>query len=188
MPLGKYFGRGPMLRIEIRGVFFARSGSYIISFSIICRPVFKMAATNAHHRCGAVNLRSTQSRFYLYLCSIVFYIFSGGYSNTSVVHMRDQRNAKTDSILRLNAIPERGQNVPILKKRGPFFLLYRGRLGVIFQTPLFHQTCFQKKSCLGSKIGCKITRNSCLGVLNIYLNLWSRICTTLVFQWNLENF
>ena len=26
-----------------------------------------MAATNAHHRCGAVNLRSKQSRFYLYL-------------------------------------------------------------------------------------------------------------------------
>ena len=27
-----------------------------------------MAAANAHHRCGAVNLRSKQSRFYLYLC------------------------------------------------------------------------------------------------------------------------
>ena len=26
-----------------------------------------MAAANAHHRCGAVNLRSKQSRFYLYL-------------------------------------------------------------------------------------------------------------------------
>ena len=29
--------------------------------------VLKMAATYAHHRCGAVNLRSKQSRFYLYL-------------------------------------------------------------------------------------------------------------------------
>ena len=51
-----------------KGVYFSPDlvGTYSV-FQSFCRPVFKMAAANAHHRCGAVNLRSKQSRFYLYL-------------------------------------------------------------------------------------------------------------------------
>ena len=37
--------------------------------------VFKMVAANAHHQCGALNLRSKQSRFYLYLWSDVTQIY-----------------------------------------------------------------------------------------------------------------
>ena len=50
---------------------------YIFSSSSFCRPFFKMAAANARHRCGAVNLRSKQSRFYLYLCVKLFVMQSG---------------------------------------------------------------------------------------------------------------
>ena len=53
------------VRIEIKGCIFARSGKVYNQF--FNHFVFKMAAANAHHRCGAVNLRSKQSRFYLYL-------------------------------------------------------------------------------------------------------------------------
>ena len=57
-----------MLRVEIKGCIFRPI--WLVTYSVFqsfCRPVFKMAAANAHHRCGAVNLRSKQSRFYLYL-------------------------------------------------------------------------------------------------------------------------
>ena len=64
-PLGKYFGRGPMLKIQIKGCIFRPIWQVHIQF--FNHFVFKMAAANAHHRCGAVNLRSKQSRFYLYL-------------------------------------------------------------------------------------------------------------------------
>ena len=42
-----------------KGVYFSPDlvGAYSV-FQSFCRPVFKMAAANAHHRCGAVNLRS----------------------------------------------------------------------------------------------------------------------------------
>ena len=56
-----------MLRIEIKGLFSPDLVGIYSVFQSFCRPVFKMAAANAHHRCGAVNLRSKQSRFYLYL-------------------------------------------------------------------------------------------------------------------------
>ena len=43
-----------------------------------------MAAANAHHRCGAVNLRSKQSRFYLYL----WYYYDGLETHTRSRHKR----------------------------------------------------------------------------------------------------
>ena len=55
-------------------------GRYIFSSSSFCRPFFKMAATNARHWCGAVNLRSKQSRFYLYLCVKLLACKSNSYS------------------------------------------------------------------------------------------------------------
>ena len=56
-----------MLKMEIKGVFSPVLARYIFSFSIV---FFKKVAANAHHRCGPVNLRSKQSRFYLYLWSV----------------------------------------------------------------------------------------------------------------------
>ena len=45
----------------------------------------------------------------------------GCHSNNSAVHMRDQRITKKGCFLRLNAIcANRGQNVPIFEKKGPF--------------------------------------------------------------------
>ena len=50
-----------------RGVFLPDLVRYIISFfNHFVTPVFKMVAANAHHRFCAVNLRSKQSRSYLY--------------------------------------------------------------------------------------------------------------------------
>ena len=52
-----------MLRMEIKGCIFARSGGYIISFfNHFVALVFKMAAANFYHRCCSVNLCSKQSR------------------------------------------------------------------------------------------------------------------------------
>ena len=48
------------------GVFFARSGRYIFSFSIILFSKWRLQMPTTG--VGAVNLRSKQSRFYLYLC------------------------------------------------------------------------------------------------------------------------
>ena len=62
--------------------------------------------------------------------------------------MHNQRNEKKKKMLgflRLNAVTCRCQNVPVFKKKGPFQILLGGHLGVIFQTPLFHRTCFKKK-------------------------------------------
>ena len=60
-----------------KGVYFSPNlvGTYSV-FQSFCRPVFKMAATNAHHRCGAVNLRSKQSRFYAYF-TVGEYVLKG---------------------------------------------------------------------------------------------------------------
>ena len=75
-------------------------------------------------------------------------ILGEGHSNNSVVHMHDQRNEKKGLFLRLNMIlGNRGQNVPIFKKQGPFWILL-GALRGIFQM-------FQKQLCLGGKIKCK---------------------------------
>ena len=49
------------------GCIFAQSGKEHQCFNHFVTPVFKIVAANAHHGCGAVNLRSKQSRFYLYL-------------------------------------------------------------------------------------------------------------------------
>ena len=54
-----------------KGCIFARSSKlHNQFFKHFNAPVFTMAAENAHYRC-AVNLRSKQFRFYLYLCTIV---------------------------------------------------------------------------------------------------------------------
>ena len=53
-----------MLRMEIKGCIFTHSGKiHNQFFNHFVAPVFIMAAANAHHRCGAVSLRSKQSRF-----------------------------------------------------------------------------------------------------------------------------
>ena len=38
----------------------------------------------------------------------------------------------------------RGQNMPVFKKKGSFLILLGG-LGVIFQTPVFHENMLKKK-------------------------------------------
>ena len=57
-----------MLRMEIKEFIFSQSGKvHNQFFQSFCCIGLQMAAANAHHRCCAVNLRSKQSRFYLYL-------------------------------------------------------------------------------------------------------------------------
>ena len=82
----------------------------------------------------------------------------------------------------------RGQNVPFFRKR---VLLdsTKGRLGVIFQIP---PNIFSKKACLGVNLGenhAKFSIKGCFswrGEIMIrvcFKNLWSCMCTTLVFKW-----
>ena len=57
----------------------------------------------------------------------------GGHLNSSVVHVHDQRNAKKRVVYwdwtRFARIAIRGQNVPVFKKKGPFWIplgVFRG--------------------------------------------------------------
>ena len=77
----------------------------------------------------------------------------GGHTNTNVVHIHDQRNTKKNCcFLRLKVIlvnQDKGSKCAYFQDEGSFLDSIKERLGVIFQTPLFHQMCSPKYLVLG---------------------------------------
>ena len=104
--------------------------------------------------------------------------------NNSVVHMRDQRNAKKGLFFEADRDwRESGLGVKMCLFMRKRILLdsIKGCLGSFLK---LHQTCPQKKK---GKYGDKITRNCVYGcfsrrgeiAISVYFeNLWSRMCTT----------
>ena len=116
----------------------------------------------------------------------------GGHSSNSVVHMRDQGNTKKgcffEAKCKFARILIRGQNMPILEKKCPLGFY----LGALKGSYFYSTKYVLPKSLFRGKFGGKIAQKSCLvGVFPggeivfrvCFENLWSCICTTLVFKW-----
>ena len=121
-------------------------------------------------------------------------ICPGGLSNTSVIHMCDQRNVKKRVVFfRLNTVQENhdwGSKCACFQEKGSFLNSIRRCLQAIFQTLLFHKlppSPNKKKSCLRGKIGCETAQNYLLRYVlktsgYAYVQYWysstSRTCIT----------
>ena len=96
-----------------------------------------------------------------YGCSLMGVKPRGGTRILVLYTCATRETRKKGCFLILNAILEnhdKGSKSVCFQEKGSFFYSIRGRLGVICQIPLFHQTYSTKKPCLGGKIGCKIAR------------------------------
>ena len=103
-------------------------------------------------------------------CHILYLKLPGGHSNTSVVHMREtQKRGLFWDWMRY------GQKVPVFKKKGPFLNSIRG----YFWTPIGENW---EWNCANFLFRGVFSWNGQICITVCFENLWSPMCTTLVFE------
>ena len=84
-------------------------------------------------------------------------------SNSSVVHMHNNRNLKKGFFESECDLQKLGVKTCLFSRKGTFFNSIKGRLGVIFSNSSIPQNVF-KIYLFRGKIDCKTMQNSCLGM------------------------